>query len=497
MEAITNQVPPRGFTYDIRLSLPDSYSKMMHDIFTLALLITWLPSKSVSYLSPYIIAFYVLFIHKNPSVILNLIKIISIFFFFITINYLIRDNYIISNGILTIITYGSFLIVWALPKRSISEPYMHKIYKKIYFVVLFQSSFGILQFLIAFFKFGAYSVDMGDFIQGTIVPLSFNIEGDRGIGNTYFVINILILLLCIIVDKNKDQKSYFILAVGSLAVVLAGVHHALISVFLGLFSALYITEFKRAVKYTFLIIPIIVVVLAIFYFLNPTNVYLYSTYFNLYSTGESFKTMAMKSALIDLYHDHPNISILGTGLGQFSSRAGLIASGTYLGGIDENRTIPFFPIAKSYYFKNYAYDVYYSMKNDKSTVHGAASRTFFSLMSIYVELGIALFIGAIVYIGSIIKKLKNRYDLYGKLKLVKEKNIIVIIISGIFFYAYISFFENYLEMSQATLTCFIILKILHNNTFKTLDDLAQDNASQAKSKGITSIQPSWAKPKYV
>lgn len=441
---------------------------MMYEVFTLSLILTWFPSKILPYASPYIIIFYTFIVYKNHVILFNFIKAACFAILFIGTNYIIRDNYVFSNGILAIITYGPFLLLWSIPNKSLSHKYIDKIHYTIYFAIIFQCIIGLLQFFIAYTKFGFYSIDMGDFIQGTIVPLSFNLEGDRGIGNAYFVINILIMMLFILLDNKKNSNSYFILALGCITVILAGVHHALISIFFALFIALFITEFKRAIRYTFLIIPAIIVALTIFYFLNPNNVYLYSHYFKLYSSGESFKTLAMKKAIIDLYNDHPYISFLGTGLGQFSSRAGLIASGTYLGGLDENRSIPLFPIAQSVYFKDYAFDIYYTMKMDKSTVHGAASRTFFSLMSIYVELGIALFLSVLLYLLDTINSLKNKYKIYDKNILNKEKNTVIIIITSILFFIAVSFFENYLEMSQATLTCFILIKIFYNKTLQPI-----------------------------
>ncbi len=435
---------------------------MTYQMYVFSLILTWFPSKILSYGSPYILMIFVFVVYNNYELLFNYIKTTIIIILFLGVNYIIREKYIFSNGVLTIVTYGPFILLWAMSNKSISKVYIRKIIRVTYFFVFFQSSIGIVQFAIAYIKFGGYSVDMGDFIQGSIVPLSFNLEGDRGIGNAYFVINILIMTLFLLVDEKKDRKSYLIITLGCITVILAGVHHALISLFLGLFLALCIAEFTKALKYSFAIIPAILAAGTIFYLLNPNNVYLYSHYFNLYATGESFKTLAMKKAIIDLYQDHPDISVLGTGLGQFSSRAGLIASGTYLGGLDENRSIPFFPISQSEYFKNYAFDIYYSMKMDKSTVHGAASRTFFSLMSIYVELGIAVSIIIVFYIIQKIRSLKTRYLLFNNYNLNYEKNIVIIIIATILFFIFISFFENYLEMSQATLTCFILIKIFYN-----------------------------------
>jgi hypothetical protein len=446
----------------INLLQQDIFSKMTYQMYVFSLILTWFPSKALSYASPYILMIFIFIVYNHYELLLNFIKTTIIIILFLGLNYIIRENYIFSNGILTIITYGPFILLWAMSNKSISKFYIRKIIRITYFFVLFQSSIGIIQFLIAYIKFGGYSVDMGDFIQGSIVPLSFNLEGDRGIGNAYFVINILIMTLFLLADENKNKKSYLIITLGCITVILAGVHHALISLFLGLFIALCIAEFSKALKYSLVIIPAILAAGVIFYFLNPNNVYLYSHYFNLYATGESFKTLAMKKAIIDLYQDHPNISVLGTGLGQFSSRAGLIASGTYLGGLDENRSIPFFPISQSEYFKNYAFDIYYSMKMDKSTVHGAASRTFFSLMSIYVELGIAISIAILLYLTKKIRNLKSKYLLFSKHNLNYEKNVVIIIISTILFFIFVSFFENYLEMSQATLTCFILIKIFYN-----------------------------------
>lgn len=468
MEATVLEKPIQSKQYSLSLNESDNYSVMIYEVFILSLILTWFPSKSLPYASPYIIIVYTIIVYKYQTIFLDFIKVASVIFLFIVINYLIRGNYILSNGVLTLITYGPFILLWAMPNKGLSPFYMKKIYKAICFTVGFQSIIGIAQFLIAFVKQGSYSVDMGDFIQGTIVPLSFNLEGDRGIGNAYFVINILIMMLFILVDDKKTKKTYFVLTIASLAVILAGVHHALISIFMALFLSLFIVEMKKAVRYTFILIPAIAIALSIFYFLNPNNVYLYSHYFDLYSSGESFKTIAMKNAIIDLYNDHPNISIFGTGLGQFSSRAGLIASGTYLGGLDENRSIPFFSIAKSEYFKRYAFEVYYAMKTDKSTTHGAASRPFFSLMSIYVELGIVVFIVIFYYLVKKIYYIKAKYNSYNKIGFTKAKNVATMLIATILFFAFVSFFENYLEMNQATLTCFILAKIFYNNIFETV-----------------------------
>jgi len=436
---------------------------MMYEVVVLSLILTWFPSKILPYASPFIIIGYTSIVYRNYQILFSFSKIFFLGLLFVGLNYLLRSNYIFSNGLLTLFTYGSFLLTWSFSRQGVSPWHMRKIYSILYFAVVFQSVLGLSQFLIAYVKFGLYTLDMGDFIQGTIVPFSFNMDGDRGIGNAYFVINILIMMLVLLTDTRKSKHFYKIIVLGSITVILAGVHHALISFFLALFIALSIAEFKRAIKYAFLFVPAIIVTLTVFYFLNPNNVYLYSNYFNLYSSGESFKTIAMKRALIDLNRDHPDVSFFGTGPGQFSSRAGLLASGTYLGGLDENRSVPFFPIEKSEYFKNYAFDIYYSMKMDKSTVHGAASRTFFSLMSIYVELGMALSIGIIIYLIRKIRMLKKRYKQFIEVNFIEGKTSIITIISAVLFFIFISFFENYLEMTQATMTSFLLIKILCNN----------------------------------
>ncbi len=456
----------------------DMYSKMMYEAVILSLILTWFPSKVLSYASPIIIIGYTFIIYRNYQILFTFSKIFFFGFLFIGLNYLLRSNYIFSNGLLSLFTYGSFLLAWSFSQRGVSPWHMRKIYNALYFTIAFQSILGLLQFLLAYIKFGLYTVDMGDFIQGTIMPFSFNMTGDRGIGNAYFVINILIMMLVLLTDQRKNKRFYKIIALGSITVILAGVHHALISFFLGLFVALLIAELKRAIRYVFLFIPAIAATLTVFYFLNPNNVYLYSNYFNLYSSGESFKTIAMKRALIDLNRDHPDVSFFGTGPGQFSSRAGLLASGTYLGGLDENRSVPFFPIEKSEYFKNYAFDIYYSMKMDKSTVHGAASRTFFSLMSIYVELGMALSIGIVIYLIRRIILLKKRYKQFIEMNFIEGKTSIIIIISAVMFFIFISFFENYLEMTQATMTSFLLIKILCNNLNQYVPIVDKKNCEQ-------------------
>ncbi|MGB3144281.1 MAG: hypothetical protein WBB24_09250, partial [Maribacter sp.] len=153
-------------------------------------------------------------------------------------------------------------------------------------------------------------------------------------------------------------------------------------------------------------------------------------------------------------------------LGQYSSRAALVSSGSYFYNKGQNS------FSKPLGLKNESKAYVKNLKSnwiasitDEGYGFSVMNKPVYSILSIISELGIVLSSVILLCFSLFIKKIGGRYR-SGDEKIQKAQNIIVLVIS--FFLLMISMFENYLEMAQAIFPSLILLKILASskNKFK-------------------------------
>ena len=107
---------------------------------------------------------------------------IHLFFYFFVINLLcfykfLDNSYVMGNGFLSILTYGSFIPVLLLPSKFFTEQkIISKNFKIILVIIIIESLIGIIQSIYGFFSTGFYDLSNGDFVEGTIHP---NLESEN------------------------------------------------------------------------------------------------------------------------------------------------------------------------------------------------------------------------------------------------------------------------------------------------------------------------------
>ena len=192
--------------------------KNIHISFLRALIVSIIvcisPSNMLGYLSPFLFLLVLMF---SSKVALNYVFKNSFIFLFFVINLLcfykfLDNSYVMGNGFLSILTYGSFIPVLLLPSKFFTEQkIITKISKIILVIIIIESLIGIIQSIYGFFSTGFYDLSNGDFVEGTIHP---NLESEKSMSNPIFAIILSSLLIFILAFKDDIKFSKPVLSIG-------------------------------------------------------------------------------------------------------------------------------------------------------------------------------------------------------------------------------------------------------------------------------------------
>lgn len=425
-------------------------------------LIMWMPIKVVAYVVPYFSVLFFFLHSKDKNTLRRFIKYFSLACFIIVISYLLRNNFILHSGFLTLLTYSSFICLLIFPVISVSIKEVEEYIPFIGNVILIESIVGIIQIFFGMIvRQATLDSDTGDVVQGTILLNSFLLDKDEmGFGNQVFTINLLLLLLFYFPFVKNNLRRVFILLLGFSSVLLASVLHLVGCFLVSILIILLLFNRKIFNKGLLLVMVVFAAFVGITYYFQPDNFSLIEKYLNDYLQGNSPKVLASAEAIILMPNDYPNVPYIGLGPGQFSSRAGLIGTGQYFGSFNAPKPIPFMPQAISPAFEKYGYELWAYVNRTNGNETSTMSRTFYSLLSIYTEFGLLIFVVLLIILLRYILKLRKEM-----LALVKDNSQKrIIFVSGVFavFLLLISFFENYLESPQAIFSSLLFTKLINS-----------------------------------
>src|SRR3990170_201000 len=323
--------------------------------FLLALILTFLPFKAIAFTIPFIF-FFLLLVRSKSGVLIKkftfLILIAGAVLAGYFAIYLFEDHtFIVSNGILSFINYSSFLILFLIPKNIVSEKYNYEFYvKAVLPFMLVEGLYGIGQRIISFFK----GINHGDLVEGTINPFSAFIGSTSGFGNQFFTINLIFLLIFCLPYVYNEKKGMLTYGIAFLAVILASVGHAFYSLILAVMLVLAYYEGKSVLlkpKRLMLIIAIPTVMVIAIAILDE-NVYKDSArQASLFLSGDTPKSKAIEIVFQKVSEEYSFMHFIGLGPGQYSSRAGIIASGHYGPLSDFFTKLPFFNLGMTEAFR--------------------------------------------------------------------------------------------------------------------------------------------------
>jgi len=447
-------------------SVSNNYRKAFFEVFILGIVTISLPSKVIGYLAPFLcIAWFIIRANSGATLVRLLLYLFCYFIvvcLYIGFYQFVKEEFVIQNSILILLTYSSFIFFLILPANlNFREEDFLKYIKVIRIVIVVQSLLGVFQiFIYLVLNGGNFDSATGDIVQGTLNPLSF-LNPLGNFNNQIYTTNLLLLLLFYTPYAVYKKNGLGVCLLGFTALVLASIWHLFIAFLLAIILvSIYFGLLLKGLSISrVLIVFLLTIVISLTIFTQPKNFSLISHYFEKLTSGESPKATVALNSVIELPKDFPWVILIGLGPGQYSSRAGLIGTGKYFGDFNDPQKLPLLEERSSLAFAKYVYPYWEEVAtNVPKYGNSTMARPFFSILSIITEFGWILFLILFAVIIFFIKGIKRIFQ-----KRTTESNSLKASYAYacailVLFFVIFSFFENYLEVPQAIFLGFLMFK---------------------------------------
>jgi hypothetical protein len=374
----------------------------------------------------------------------------------LSLYWLLRSDYAIAGGLLAIVTYGSFLFLAMIPTKLIaSEKLMDRVIGLVGKVLVFEAVVGILQAVVNARESGGFDLANGDAVHGT---LFFSFQPDLAFSNPMFAANVVFFLLALVPNLISKRRSFrWPVTLGAVAFVLASVVHMILFAAVATTFAILVFRppFSKNNRLVRISLAALLPLLALTFL--SENLQTVTHQIDLFLTGNLPKAEMVSRSLSEMPRDYPEMSIVGLGPGQFSSRAALIGTGMYIGGLDDPKSIPFLHPTTTAALDNFLYDLWLDASNLEAYGGSSSAKPFFSWMSVYTEFGAPVLLGVFVYSFILLRRMKSRAHS------PRQKWLATVSGAGIVFLLLLGFQENYWEMPQAILLGLMLIQVMYAN----------------------------------
>lgn len=432
-------------------------SRAYYSAFVLVVLVSFSPFKPLAYTLPFISIFWLYCCSRNAELKRRVLLMVLAVTALITLYYILETNYLPVGGMVAAVTYGSLIVVAVVPAKYVADKVLlERVQLLLKKVILFEACFGILQGLVAAYRSGSFDIANGDAVEGTI-HLGFG--PDEAFGNPMFAANICFLLLALLPSIVKRKSSVYLpFSLGVIAFVMASVMHMIIFFVISVIVALCIFKppfpavvGKRRLILVSLLIPVLTLGLL------SGNLGSLPSIISGFISGELPKGEMVRRAIFEMPTEYPSMPFVGLGAGQFSSRASLITTGLYFGGLEEPKNLPFLKGETSKPVDDYLYDLWVLASDFDQFGGGSSAKPFFSWLSVCTEFGAPVLIGAFIYVIVLLNRLRV------KAQSADQKWLAVSIGAGIMFFLSLGVQENYWEVPQAILVGLMWLLVAYAN----------------------------------
>ncbi len=418
--------------------------------FLVAILLCWSPSKGAAYAAPFVgIGLYVV----EARVLRPLAAVaawIAAFALLAAVHAFLVPHFVWTSAGLAAITYGVVLILWAVPTRRVAgDGVVGRMATVLRWVIVLEGLLGIVQAVYGFGHTGSFDVANGDYVEGTISP---GLGPSATFSNPMFAAN-MALALVLLVPLTRRPRHWAALVVGGLALVLASVLHVLLVLGVGAVIATIVVPPRwRALsrRAALAVAGAVVFGLAVVGAFLASNVRTAPALARAFASGNSPRAQEVRLVLSEMPRAYRYQPFIGLGPGQFSSRAGLIGTGLYLGGIDHPDHLPLLPTGISGPQRRFLLGPW---RRAASLPHVSSfQEPFFSWQSVYTEFGWPGLVGVAAFVGWLLARVRGWRRRPGRRALgwAVAAGTLVLFLLG--------FTENYWEVPQAILIGAMLLK---------------------------------------
>jgi hypothetical protein len=418
-------------------------SKALFRAFVACLIVASLPIKNLAYITP---ALYlgILWLHGETRVLRRTAVLCSglllVSFFAVLWDHLDGQTVNLPGVWFGLLTHAPLIVLLCETfGRTIDQSVYDRFAKACVWFVLFQSFVGFVQFAVS---------RNPDAVCGTFGLL----DGFRQtitIAQVYFTFTLFGMILFLIPATGQPGVK-IAMATGVVICILAQSGHqtmffVVTLILCGLARISRLGTLSRAVAAA-------AVVSALVLQIYPDTLSIARDWYHkVTDTSNSPKRMVYEGAVAIL--DDPKNVLIGTGLGQYSSRAALITSDEYL-----NVKLPGFMAGSSDYFSRYirpSLDVFEDFGEGS-----AIAKPYMSLITLPVELGIVLSVALLMAVGRnalwCIRIMSSGCGQAGRIGFA--------MLVGIIFFLLCCTIENYAEFSQAVFAPFILFVVAGSRT---------------------------------
>ena len=374
-----------------KISTLDRTQRAYYWVFVIAVVVNWSPNKLLPYIAPIGLLLFILFMSRKNAILRNIIFLSIVWAVWIGFSALLNPDFILQNALIAVVTYSAFYIPFVVPSRYLASDNLYiKMMQFLLFIVVLQAAIGFIQVAYGFSIKGSFDVSTGDFIEGTI---GLALQQKRGFETPMFAGNMAFTLIALIPYILIYRKSWSVLVFlfGTAVLVFSSVMHILLFFLIALAVSFLVYRPIKLSSRVLVFTGIFTLILATFvammmFVLLPTNLTRISVQVDRVIHQENPKSILLSRLFTEVPEEYPQITFIGIGPGQFSSRASLIASGYYLGGLQNPKPVPFLNPTVSNALDEYVMDLWRSLINWPGTA-GSTLRPFSSWLSVYSESG--------------------------------------------------------------------------------------------------------------
>lgn len=418
----------------------------------IALAVCWSPSKLLGYVAPWLAIGWLIYATRSGIVLRRVLIAVAGWAALIGAWALVVSDFVATSALLTLITYSCALFVLVVPVSRLSNPVLlERMRRPARWILAFEATYGIAQAVVGAARSGSFDIANGDAVQGTIFPF---FRPENAFSNPMFAVNIAVLMLLILPPVFTRGKGVVPLALGGAALVLASVVHAL--GFLLVACILAVIHFRPPLPRRLISVAIvgciatIPVIVAVAQRRNLQNLPIFA---QVMVEGGYPRAEGVVRVLTRLPERNPASPWIGVGPGQFGSRAGLIGTGYFFGGLFNPRPLPLVPTGMTRTFREEFMDVW--VRSYTMRALGSTHQPFFSWLSVWAEFGAVAFAGLVVAVAVVILRVRR------SVRTNADRIAGMTFAAGSIFVFLLGLQENYWEVPQAIFPGVMMLMVVY------------------------------------
>lgn len=409
-------------------------------------LAAWSPIKALAYVLPPMLLLVAVLMLRDRFLLLASLTAIALFILGALLGYVNTGELAAPNVVAAFLTYSGALLLFA-SRRTLTSSINDRMPLLVHRIILIQGAIGIVQAAFGFLQAGGFDGSNGDRVEGTI---HIALISDNSFSNVMFASNIAFCMIYLMpwYMKKMYLRSLF---VGGLVFVLASVVHLIIMVALAVGIAFLVVGIRK-LNYRVLVPSLVIAgLMLVASLLLPGNFAVIPKFVNQFQSDETPKARIVKRALDELPSDYDLFPIIGLGPGQMTSRAGLIMTGRFFGGLNNPQSLPGVEPTVTGPQQEYVMDLWYWTA--ANVYFGSTHQPFFSWMSVYTEFGAP----ALLLLFSIVV-LTCRWAYRSDRS--RDQLLAVSITAGLMLLFLEGFQENYWETPQAILLGVVLIRLM-------------------------------------